>query len=160
MKNSIFGGLILILLGLYLIISNIIDFNLNWNYIWPGILLILGFRFEYLYFKYKKNPGGLVPGGILITIGIIFYLSAFLGYESMEYLWPGFILAPAIGLLQMSIVTKKIKEYLFPIIFLSGLSIIFFLEELVKINIWNYIIGLLFIGIGTNILIKRSDHDE
>jgi hypothetical protein len=160
MKNSIFGGLILILLGLYLIISNIIDINLNWNYIWPSILLILGFRFEYLYFKYKKNPGGLVPGGILITLGVIFYLSAFLGYDSMEYLWPGFILAPAIGLLQMSIATKKLKEYIFPIIFLSGLSVIFFLQELIKINIWNYIIGLLFIGIGINILIKRRGHGE
>ncbi|KAF2956962.1 hypothetical protein [Marinitoga sp. 38H-ov] len=158
MKKGIIGGIVLILLGIYLIFSNFLE--INWNYFWPVILLIIGFKFEYNYFKYKNNPGVLVPGGILITLGIIFYLSVFLGYDSMRFLWPGFILAPAIGIAQMSIVTKRIKENIFPIVFLSGLSIIFFVEEIIGINIWNYIIGLLFIAIGINILIKRSENDE
>ncbi|GAB6189390.1 hypothetical protein JCM30566_11290 [Marinitoga arctica] len=155
MKNNILGGLIFILLGGYLIISNIFEINIDWNLLWPVILLYFGLKFEISFFKDKKNPGILVPGGILISVSILFFLVAILGYEMMKYLWPGFILAPAIGLLQLAIASKKVKEYIFPIIFLSGLSILFFIEQFIGIDIWNYFIGLVFISVGINILTKR-----
>ncbi|SHE78891.1 hypothetical protein SAMN02745164_01149 [Marinitoga hydrogenitolerans DSM 16785] len=159
MRKNIYGGIILIFLGGYLIISNIFNINFSWNFIWPIFILIPGLKFEYEYFKYKKNPGILIPGGILTIIGILFYLCAFLGYEILNVLWPTFILAPGIGMLQMFLVTKR-KGLLPPVIILNGLAIIFFVEEFVNVDIWNYVIGFGFILLGFNFLVGRRNKNE
>ncbi|WP_129409419.1 LiaI-LiaF-like domain-containing protein [Marinitoga lauensis] len=118
-NKNLFGGIILVLLGIYLILSNIFDIKFSWNFIWPIFILLPGLKFEYDYYSKRKHSGILVPGGLLTTIGVLFYFCAFFGYDNLEYLWPTFILAPAIGLFQMYLVTKR-KEIMYPVIVLGG----------------------------------------
>ncbi|NUU98898.1 hypothetical protein XO12_01855 [Marinitoga sp. 1154] len=155
-NKNILGGMFLIIIGIYLIFSNIFNINISWNYIWPLFILIPGIKFEYDYFKYKKNPGILVPGGVLTTIGIIFLINSFLGNEVLNLLWPGFVLAPAVGLFQMYLATKR-KNLLFPSFLLSGISIIFFIEEISNsVRVWNYAVGIVFILFGLMFLRKKG----
>lgn len=155
MRANFFGGIIFLLLGIYLIISTIFNIEFSWNYIWPIFILLPGLKFEYDYYVKKKNAGILVPGGILTTVGILFYLCAFFGYDILNFLWPTFILAPAIGMFQQFLATKT-RGLIVPVFILGGLSIIFYIEELVEINVWNYIIGFGLIALGLSSLFGRK----
>ncbi|MBC7960803.1 MAG: hypothetical protein H7X94_13170 [Vallitaleaceae bacterium] len=99
-------GLIAIgILGL-LINFNVIDLHF-WDF-WPFIILVVGLSLEVSYFtSAKKDTGVLVPAGILITISGIFIANVFTDWNAMEYLWPLFIMAPGVGLLQMYLFSKK-----------------------------------------------------
>jgi hypothetical protein len=158
MKGNFLLGIIFLLLGIFLIISNFFNIDFSWNYIWPIFILLPGLKFEYDYYVRKRNPGVLVPGGLLTTIGILFYLCAFFGYNILDYLWPAFILAPAIGIFQLFLATKR-TSLIIPVFLLGGLSLIFYLEGLIEINVWNYIfgLGLIVLGIITMFNSKKNN---
>ncbi len=44
MKNNTIsiGGVILILLGITFFLENFIDIDINWNYVWPLIMIAVG----------------------------------------------------------------------------------------------------------------------
>lgn len=157
MKGNFLGGIIFLLLGAFLIISNFFNIEFSWNYIWPIFILLPGLNFELDYYFKRKNAGVLVPGGLLTTIGILFYLCAFFGYNILDFLWPTFILAPAIGIFQLFLATKK-RSLIVPVFILGGLSLIFYIEELIEINVWSYIFGfgLIILGFITILLGRKS----
>ncbi|MOA37062.1 hypothetical protein D3C78_1586290 [compost metagenome] len=72
----------------------------------------------------QKATGLLIPGGILFTVGLVCQLSVI--FDSWQYLWPGFIAAPAIGLLEFYWFGGRNRWLLIPINILGGLSILFF----------------------------------
>lgn len=114
-KNYIFGVL-LILLGIIGIVSRVFDLRIfHISTLWPLFVLIPGLCFEYAYFNTKRNPGILVPGGILTTIGMLFLFEVFTGWRFAGKTWPIYMLAVAIGLFQLYWFGGKQKGLLIPV---------------------------------------------
>ncbi|MEF2966836.1 hypothetical protein V3851_13420 [Paenibacillus sp. M1] len=127
-KKSWFGP-VLILLGLCLFFfrKEAVSTGTLFGQFWPTLFVIpLGLFFHWLYFSLteRKATGLLIPGGILFTAGLVCQLSVL--FDSWQYLWPGFILAPAIGLLEFYLFGNRNKWLLIPINVLGALSLLFF----------------------------------
>lgn len=101
-NNKYIWGLLLIILGIGGLVGNLFDIHLlSWGTIWPIFVLGTGLCFELAYFTTRRNPGLLVPGGILTTIGMLFFFEEFTHWYFSGYTWPIYILAVAIGLFQL-----------------------------------------------------------
>lgn len=130
------GGLFLIAVGALGIICNIFDFRfLSGNNFWPLIIIIIGICFESVYFSTKRYIGLLVPGGILITIGLLFVFETLTNWYFAAYTWPIYLLAVAIGLFQLYIFGEKQPLLLIPI----GILVV-----VLGISFANMILGNLF----------------
>ncbi|HPG47771.1 MAG TPA: hypothetical protein PLI81_01715, partial [Petrotogaceae bacterium] len=102
-NGSLWVSLVLIFLGVTILLGVIFPGMKVWALIWPLFILIPGIAFELSFFQ-RPTPiraGLLVPGGILCTIGLLFLFLGFTDYSYMAFLWPVFILAPAVGLFQL-----------------------------------------------------------
>jgi len=74
-KKNIVFGLLLIFIGLLLFAGIFLRVNfISMHYLWPLFVLIPGLLFELSYFIERRAPGILIPGGILMTIGLLFSL--------------------------------------------------------------------------------------
>jgi hypothetical protein len=127
-KRSWLGPL-LVLLGIYLFFfrKEAVDACTLFGNFWPTIFVIpLGLFFHWMYFSMtgRRGSGLLIPGGILFTVGIVCQLATL--FDSWQYLWPGFIAAPAVGLFEFYWFTNRNKWLLIPINILGGLSLLFF----------------------------------
>jgi hypothetical protein len=152
--NYIFGFLLLFI-GVILILSNFGVIEVIWENLWPLFLLIPGVVFELGYFIYRKDAGLLVPGGILITYGLLFLVDANYGGRLMEYLWPIFPLGVAIGLLQLYLFGRREKGLLIPIGILGAISIFFLINNLFFID-FGLLAGILLVIIGIWIIFKKT----
>lgn len=133
-KGTMTVGLVLILIGIIYLLKNfgifeiyfdIFDIGFLFSRFWPLFILIPGIIFHYSYFTGKTSDAGLlVPGGILLVIGVTCQLSMLFGLWG--YLWPGFILAVAVGLFELYLFGTREKGLLIPVFILGGLSLIFF----------------------------------
>jgi hypothetical protein len=92
-SGSLTFGISLVIIGILVFLNTIHIIDLSWNLIWP--IFILGFGIMlHLQFMIgsKKNPGILVPAGIITTYGLLFYTCILLGWHMMNFLWPLFIM--------------------------------------------------------------------
>ncbi|MCQ6561451.1 hypothetical protein [Paenibacillus mendelii] len=127
--RTIFGPL-LILLGAYLLFSNGPESygpGTIFGYFWPTLFVIpLGLFFHWLYFfmTNRRGVGLLVPGGVLLTAGLVCQVSML--FDSWGYTWPGFILAAAVGLFELYWFGGRNRWLLIPINILTVLSLLFF----------------------------------
>lgn len=156
-----FWGAILILLGVLGLLDGLLNLNLlTMGNFWPAIILGIGFIFEYGYFSDKKNPGLLVPGGIMTVLGLLFFFETFTDWNFSEYTWPIYILAVAFGLFQLYIASGKPVGLLIPISILSGISFIFILIMIYNRFFWQYGIqlfwGVLLIAAGILVIVRSS----
>lgn len=124
-KTGIFPGIMLITAGVILLASNIGLMRFNWNFIWPLFLLIPGLMFELSYFGSRRNPGVLVPGGILTVYSVFFYFNIITGWNFMDNLWPVFLLGPSFGLFQLYLFGGREKGVLIASTILGFLSAVF-----------------------------------
>lgn len=127
--NRVIIGLVLILLGVGLFLNggNPIGVGTIFGYYWASIFIIpLGLFFHWLYFSVTapRAPGLLIPGGIIFTTGIVCQFSML--FDGWSYMWPGFILAVAIGLFEFYWFGGKNRYLLIPINILTALSLLFF----------------------------------
>ncbi len=155
-KGTMIVGFVLILigivylldtLGIFEIYFDIFDIGFLFSHFWPLFIIIVGLIFHYTFFQGKTSDAGiLVPGGILLVIGITCQISML--FDLWGYLWPGFILAVAVGLFELYVFGSKEKGLLIPVFILGGLSLIFFTMSLGRIWILRaYLIpGILIIG--------------
>jgi hypothetical protein len=97
-RNRFSIGLIVLLVGVVILLGEFGVFNFMAAVFWPIFVLVPGLLFHYLFFTRLMPSGVLIPGGILITYSIMFFLCNIFGWELMGFLWPGFILGVAIGL--------------------------------------------------------------
>jgi len=98
------------------------------GYLWPSMFVIpLGLFFHWMYFSMlgRRGSGLLIPGGILITAGVVCQISMVTG--GWGYMWPGFIFAVAVGLFEFYFFGNRNKWLLIPINILSVLSALFFI---------------------------------
>ncbi|HEX2927201.1 MAG TPA: DUF5668 domain-containing protein [Ruminiclostridium sp.] len=133
-KGTMFIGLVLILLGILYLLStlgifqiyfNIFDVGFLFSHFWPLFLIIPGIIFHYSYFTAKTPDAGLlVPGGILLVTGLTCQISML--FDLWAYMWPGFMLAVAVGLFELYLFGTREKGLLIPVFILGGLSLIFF----------------------------------
>ena len=158
--NRILGGILIVLGALFLlknldVMEPFFDvFNLGFiiSRFWPSLfLLIPAFLFHYGFFSgRRKDPGLLVPGGILLVLGIAFQINMLFGMWDVT--WPLNIFAVAFGLFELYYFGNREKGLLIPIFILGGISFIFFttfsLNELLGYSIRKIVIPLVLIVIG------------
>ena len=69
--------------------------KLSFISLWPLLLIWFGLSSG----SSRRAVGGSpMASGVLITYGIMFMLCEVLGWQLMQYIWPGFLLGPALGL--------------------------------------------------------------
>ncbi|RJX37358.1 hypothetical protein D3P09_23700 [Paenibacillus pinisoli] len=129
MKIKTIGGVLLLLLGIILLLNQGETFGPGkiFAYFWPSLFVIpLGLFFHWLYFSVteRRASGLLIPGGVLLTAGFVCQVAMLFG--NWEYMWPGFILAPAVGLFEFYWFGYRNKWLLIPINILTVLSLLFF----------------------------------
>lgn len=156
-------GALLLLLGGFLFLNQGETFEASdiFMYFWPSIFVIpLGLFFHWLYFGVtgRKGVGLLVPGGILLTVGLVSQISML--YDAWHVMWPGFILAPAVGLFELYWFGGRIKGLLIPINILTVLSLLFFavfsLSSLLSLLAGKPYIAIALIVVGAIVLMSRK----
>jgi len=158
MKNSnIVMGAVLVALGCILLLSNLGYINFSWDYIWPMALLLPGIYLHFAYFtKIDKNPGNLVPAGILTTYGLMAYAVAFFGWGTMASLWPFILLGIAIGLMELYLFGTRDKGLLVPISILGGLGLMLLSKTYFFFDLKKVVIPAILVVLGVLILSKRE----
>lgn len=126
-NKNYFWGLFFIIIGILLFLARLLNIQLfHTEELWPIFVLIPGLCFNLAYFSTRKSPGLLVPGGILTTIGLLFFFETMTNWKFAEYTWPIYPLAVSVGLFQLYIFGERKRELLIPIGILSLVSIISF----------------------------------
>lgn len=164
-KSSKVLGLILVILGALFLLKNfnIMDpffqlFSLG-NLIgkfWPSLFLIIpGLLFHYGYFSgRRKDPGLLVPGGILLVLGVVFQINMLFGL--WDILWPIYIFSVAFGLFELYSFGNREKGLLVPVGILGGLSLVLFsafsIKKIFAFSTNQYIVPVILIVIGMIVL--------
>lgn len=153
-------GVVLILVGVLLLFNQVFNLHiLGIGNLWPLFILVPGLIFEFGYFSTNRNPGLLVPGGILTTIGTLFLFLNYTTWGLMKYAWPVFPLAVAIGLFQLYVFGFREKGLLIPVFILSAISIISFVSILFNEILWwidsSFIFPAILILVGAAILFKN-----
>ncbi|MCP1423523.1 MULTISPECIES: hypothetical protein [Paenibacillus] len=119
---------VLILLGVYLILNQggSLGPGTIFATFWPTLFVIpLGLFFHWLYFSMiGRGVGLLVPGGLLLTVGIVCQIAML--FNNWSTMWPGFILAVAVGLFELYWFGGRNKWLLIPINILTVISLLFF----------------------------------
>ncbi|NLK87293.1 MAG: hypothetical protein GX279_07370 [Clostridiaceae bacterium] len=163
MKNSgkVLGG-ILICLGILFLLNNfkLINFWGIFGFVvsrlWATLFIIVpGLMFHWKFFSgSRRNPGILVPGGILLIIGMTLQFNMLFGGWGVT--WPLFIFSVAFGLFELYCFGNREKGLLIPIGILGGLSAIFFfsfsLSKMLNFNTGPYAIPIVLIVIGLIVL--------
>ncbi|GAH93341.1 unnamed protein product [marine sediment metagenome] len=159
-KINYLFGLLLLFIGVLLILANFGVVKIVWENLWPLFLLIPGIIFELGYFIYRKDAGLLVPGGILITYGLLFLANVIYGWHLMEDLWPIFPLGVAIGLLQLYLFGVREKGLLIPIGILGAISLFFLVNNLFFVD-FGLLVGIVLVVIGICVIFKKvKPNDE
>lgn len=163
-SGTMIVGLVLILIGVAYLLNNfgifeiyfdIFDIGFLFSNFWPMFLIIPGLIFHYSYFTAKTSDAGLlVPGGILLVMGLTCQISMLFGV--WEYMWPGFILSVAVGLFELYLFGSKEKGLLIPVFILGGLSLIFFAISLGRITILRLYLVPAILIIGGLMIVFRN----
>ena len=155
-----FWGLLLIIIGCLFLMNYLFpQLIFTADRAWPFFVLIPGLVFELNYFLTSKNVWSLIPGGILITLGLVFFFEAFTDWSFAAYFWPLYIFAPVVGLSQFYYFGAKNRKLLIPISILTAVavvSMIISMLALVSINFISIFIAIIFIIGGLLILLKRK----
>lgn len=97
-QGGVFPGTLLFLLGLFLLLreTGVLDDPMEDQ--WPLILIILGFSFVITFLFRPQEWGILIPGGILMVIGLLFFLRnyRYISWHTMHDIlrwWPLILVA-------------------------------------------------------------------
>jgi len=158
------GG-IFVIIGILFLLKNfhILTFDLGWilSKFSPAIFLILpGIMFHSSFFAgNRRNPGVLVPGGILLVVGITVQLSILFGIGNI--IWPGYIFSVAFGLFELYYFGNRERGLLIPIGILTGLSALFFMSfslgQLIRFSTKPFVLAILLIGIGIAVMSRGKN---
>ena len=103
-----FWGIVLVALGAMMILNqlNLFSFSWLWSFSAPVILFVIAFFFVAGFLSKGPSAAGLlVPAGVLGGVGATLLLGS--TFHLMPYVWPGFILAPAFGLLLLYLFSNE-----------------------------------------------------
>ncbi|HPC38960.1 MAG TPA: hypothetical protein PLF21_06580 [Exilispira sp.] len=99
-------GILLIIVGVFLIVN----YTLNWNLqLWPLALLIPGIFF--LFGASRQNSGLFIPGTILTFLAIFFFFNVATQWNYHEYLWPLYVFSVSLAFYVTAIAGKDSNFY-------------------------------------------------
>lgn len=165
LKANSVVAILLIIVGIAGILKQVFHIQIfGMVHFWPIFVLGPGLAFEWAYFSNRRAPGLLVPGGILTTLGCLFFFEANTGWFFSEYTWPVYILAPAIGLFQLYLFGGREKGLLIPVGILTTIAVVSFCSAVFG-NIFSFINSSLIwsvvlIVIGVMILLNKGDNHK
>ncbi len=93
---SVVGGLLLVAAGVVFLLDNLKLIALDWEMLVGPMFAIGGLVFLIVFIMDKKNWWALIPGFVLIGIGIIIFMDQ--SMESMGELWSGAVFLGLLGL--------------------------------------------------------------
>ncbi len=96
----------------------------SYDLVWPGFIASTAVGLLLLYVFGDRSPGLLVPIGVLMTVTITCLLGSW--FNIWDIVWPGFIMAPAVGLFLLYLGGKHESGLLIPIFILTAISVTFF----------------------------------
>ncbi|CAN7442035.1 hypothetical protein LJR153_002932 [Paenibacillus sp. LjRoot153] len=154
-RNSYSIGILFIGLAVLLLLGKLGVFQLLLSFFWPLVLLVPGMLFHFLYFNRRLPAGVLVPGGILTVYALMFFFCNLFGWGSMAYIWPGFILGPAIGLYELHLFDRGSDRGVWIAAVVLGIisAALFALTLLVKLGI--YVIALILVVAGLSMIFRK-----
>ena len=162
-------GSIFIIIGVLFLLENFNIIDPIWSYInigfvmsligkfWPLLFLVLpGVWFHLGFFTgRKRDPGVLVPGGILLVLGVAFQINMLFG--GWDIMWPVYIFSVAFGLFELYVFGTRDRGLLIPIGILGGLSVLFFMSfsagRLLSFNMKPLVVPIILIGVGLIVLL-------
>lgn len=160
-NSNIIIGVVLIAMGTLFLMSNLGYLNFTWSYIWPLALLVPGIYMHFAFFTgLDRNPGILVPGGILTTYGALFYANVFFGWHIMADLWPMFLIGIAVGLFELYLFGNHDKGLLVPVAILGGIGLSALLRNFISFDFKDYLVPIILIVIGIVIITKRDNRSN
>lgn len=148
-------GIFLIAIGVILLVDKTLNIGIFDSInLWPFFILIPGLIFELSYFISGRNPGLLVPGGILTTIGLLFFFETFTNWNFSQYTWPVYPLSVSLGLFQLYLFGGRESGLLIPVFILGAVSIIAFISIVSSVFDFTLVFAVFAILIGFYILYK------
>lgn len=154
-RKNYLWGILLIAIGIILLVDKIFTFGIFDSVnLWPLFILIPGLIFELSFFTSNRNPGLLVPGGILTTLGLLFFFESFTDWSFSEYTWPIYPLSVAIGLFQLYLFGGRESGILIPVFILTTVSIVSFISIFSSLFDFTLLFAVLAILAGLYILYK------
>lgn len=155
-RNNYTMGLLLIGIAVVLLLGKLGVFSALGAFFWPVFVLLPGLVFHYLYFSRVLPAGVLVPGGILITYSLMFFWCNLFGWDSMAYLWPGFIFGVAVGLYELHVFDPRNARGAFTAaLVLSIIAGVFFAFAFL-FTVGIYFIALVLIAAGVYLMMSRK----
>ncbi|MBN2008450.1 hypothetical protein JW960_03790 [candidate division KSB1 bacterium] len=130
-QRSIMPGIILILIGAYLLLNQLDVINIYWSDVYPVVILVIGLSLVILSIR-KQNHGAIFWGTIFTLIGVMFGLRNFgiMPYYYMDELWPAFLLIIGFAFVMLFVVNPRDWGVLIPGGILLFLGMIFLFRNL------------------------------
>ncbi|UCF04459.1 MAG: hypothetical protein JSV33_11025 [bacterium] len=128
-RHSIIPGVIFILVGLAILLAAFGAFRIRIDVIWTYIVILIGIVFWFGFITDRTKVGNVMPGTVLLTVGLLFNYCVRHGWDNMSYLWPFFILAPAFGFYALYLFGGRDRGVLIPAGILTILGVIFLLQS-------------------------------
>ena len=154
-KRSYTSGIVIILVGVLLLLGKFGVFSFMGSHLWPIFVMLPGLFFHAMFFARGWPSGILVPGGILVTYSLMFFYCNIFGWDSMAYLWPGFIAGVAIGLFEAYFFDpNKPRGTFIASSILAVISAIFFTFTLL-FTVGIYLIAAALIVLGVSMIYRR-----
>lgn len=166
-KGSLVVGVVFLILGGIFLLNNLNIFRFSANIFdigfllakfWPLLFLIIpGLIFHSVFFSGRSGDAGLlVPGGILLVLGVAFQINMLFGLWNI--MWPFYIMSVAVGLFELYLFGGREKGLLIPVGILGGLSVILFagnsLRWLFDLSTRQFLVPLIFIVLGLAVILK------
>ncbi|TBL78116.1 hypothetical protein [Paenibacillus thalictri] len=154
LRNRYSIGIILIAIAVVLLLGKVGVFSFLGWLLWPLLVLAAGGLLHWLYFGKMLPAAVVIPGGMLITYAVMFFLCNLFGWHLMKYIWPGFIFGVAVGLYEYQMFERFVPRGVMTasIVLAVVSAALFGMMLLVTLGVYFIVIGLLVVGI---VLITR-----
>ena len=144
---------IIVLAGVFLLVTNIMGISLTMDIIWPAIPIVIGLTFLA---RLPKDYGVIFPAIILIGVGAIFYIDnlALLGPSvNMGQLWPLFPIVVGLAFVGLYFFKPHDWGVLVPAAACLGVGVVFLSMQNLR-SVLIYILAPVIIIIGILMIIS------
>ncbi|MFD0869871.1 Uncharacterised protein [Chlamydia abortus] len=154
-RNNFSIGVLLIGIAVVLILGKLGVFSFLGYIFWPLIVLAVGLGLHFLFFSKVLPSGVLVPGGMLVTYSVLFFLCNLFGWHWMKYLWPFFIFGVAVGLYELYLFDRNSPRQLWLVsIVLAVISAVFFALMFIFTG-GIYVVAAILLAAGLFMVLRR-----